>query len=79
MPLDEHAERDLEPLVAVARDDRDRVARPDAGCAETVDQLVDATVEFGPCPSGGVVGEGKVVAARGGEGCSQCGHFSSKR
>ena len=72
-------ERDLEPLVAVAGDHRDRVARSDSGGAEAVDQLIDASVEFGPGAGGGVVGEGEVVAARGGEGCGQSGHLSSKR
>ena len=69
-------EGDLEPLVAVAGDDGDRVAAVDADLAEAVDQTVDALVEFTPCEFAGVVGEGEVVGARRGEGCGEDGHRS---
>ena len=75
VPVDRHehdagvraGERRLEPLVAVAADDRDRVAGSDAGVAEAVDQAVDPLVEFGPGAGAGVVGEGELVALLGSE------------
>ena len=87
VPVDRHErdaargtrERDLEPLVAVACDHRDRVARSDSRGAEAVDQLVDAAVEFGPRTRRGVVGQREVVARAVAKGAVSTGHVSSRR
>ncbi len=70
-------ERGLEPLVAVAADDCDRVAGPDAGVTKAVDQAVDALVELGPGAGPGVVGEGELVALLGGESGGEDSHRRS--